>query len=134
MSVLAERAAEYLEIRRALGHHLAEAHRLLPRFVAYLDAAGAETVTVELALAWATAPPEGAPPSTVWGRRMTVARAFARHLSALDPRTGSRRRAYSLPGTGTGPCPTCTPRPRWPPSWPQPAGCLPRCGPPPSRH
>lgn len=88
MSVLAERAAEYLEIRRVLGHHLAEAHRLLPRFVAYLDAAGAETVTVELAVAWATEPPEGAPPSTVWGRRMTVARAFARHLSALDPRTG----------------------------------------------
>jgi site-specific recombinase XerD len=88
MSVLAERAAEYLQIRRALGHHLAEAHRLLPRFVAYLDAAGAETVTVGLAVAWATEPPEGAPPSTVWGRRMTVARAFARHLSALDPRTG----------------------------------------------
>ena len=88
MSLLAERAAEYLEIRRGLGHHLAEAHRLLPRFVAYLDAAGAETVTVELAVAWATAPPHGAPPSTVWGRRMTVARAFARHLSALDPRTG----------------------------------------------
>ena len=88
MSLLAERAAEYLEIRRSLGHHLAEAHRLLPRFVAYLDAAGAETVTVELAVAWATAPPDGAPPSTVWARRMTVARSFARHLSALDPRTG----------------------------------------------
>lgn len=87
MSALADRAEEYLRIRRALGHKMAEAERLLPRFVAYLEAAGAETATVEMALAWATQPPGGGPTSTVWGRRMTVARGFARHLQALDPRT-----------------------------------------------
>ncbi|MCA1656581.1 MAG: tyrosine-type recombinase/integrase, partial [Actinobacteria bacterium] len=73
---------------RALGHKITEAGQLLPSFVAYLDAAGAETVTVELAMAWATLRPDVGPPSTVWGRRMTVARGFARHLAAVDPRTG----------------------------------------------
>jgi integrase len=87
MTALAERAAEYLRIRRALGHRMAEAARLLPRFVAHLEAAGLETVTVEAALAWATQPPGGESPSTVWSRRMTIARAFARHLHALDART-----------------------------------------------
>jgi len=87
MTLLSTRAQEYLAIRRALGHKLTEASQLLPRFVAYLEAAGAETVTVELAVEWATLRPGGGPPCTVWGRRMTVARGFARHLAAVDPRT-----------------------------------------------
>jgi enoyl-CoA hydratase/carnithine racemase len=53
MSDLPGQAGEYLRLRRALGHKLDDAHRLLPRFVAYLDTIGAETVTVEPALAWA---------------------------------------------------------------------------------
>jgi len=87
MSAFADHAQQYLSLRRALGHKLDEAHRLLPRYVAYLDAGGAETVTVALALGWATEPPGGGPPSTVWGRRMAVTRGFARHLSAFDSRT-----------------------------------------------
>ena len=35
-----------------VGRALAEYHRLLPRFVAFLDDAGLETVTVAAALAW----------------------------------------------------------------------------------
>ena len=38
---------------RALGHDLADAARLLPRFVAYLDATGVSSITIEAALAWA---------------------------------------------------------------------------------
>ena len=38
-------AEDYLRLRRSLGHELAEAHRLLPRFVAYLEFVGAQTVT-----------------------------------------------------------------------------------------
>ena len=41
MTALSDHAADYLQLRRALGHKLADAHRLLPRFVAYLDAVGA---------------------------------------------------------------------------------------------
>ena len=47
MSDLSGQAGDYLRLRRALGRKLDDAHRLLPRFVAYLDAIGAETVTVE---------------------------------------------------------------------------------------
>jgi integrase/recombinase XerD len=86
MSVLAGRAEEYLRIRRMLGHELAEAARLLPRFVAYLDHLGAEAITVEAALAWAQQPP-GRPGGKVHARRMTVARGFARHMAGIDPRT-----------------------------------------------
>lgn len=86
MSALAEAADEYLRLRRSLGHDLAEAHRLLPRFVAYLDAAGAATVTLEAALGWAQQP-AWQPGSSVWSRRMTIARGFARHMAAIDPRT-----------------------------------------------
>lgn len=86
MSALAGRAQEYLRIRRMLGHELAEAARLLPRFVAYLDGTGAEVITVEAALAWAQQP-QARPGSKVAARRMTVARAFARHMAGIDPRT-----------------------------------------------
>ena len=86
MSALSETADEYLALRRQLGHQLAEAHRLLPRFVAYLDSVGEPTVTVAAAMAWAQAP-DVSPTSCVWSRRMTVARGFARHMAALDERT-----------------------------------------------
>lgn len=86
MSALADAAAEYLRLRRSLGHDLADAHRLLPRFVAYLDEIGATTVTVATAMAWAQQP-DVDPETTIWSRRLTVARGFARHMASLDPRT-----------------------------------------------
>jgi integrase/recombinase XerD len=86
MTALSDHAADYLQLRRALGHKLADAHRLLPRFVACLDAAGATTVTVEAALVWARCP-DADPASSVWMRRMAVARGFARHMAGIDPAT-----------------------------------------------
>lgn len=86
MSALAEAAADYLGLRNRLGHQLAEYHRLLPRFVAFLDDAGLETVTVAAALAWVNAADVDAS-STVGSRRMTIARGFARHMAGLDPCT-----------------------------------------------
>lgn len=86
MSGLSEAADEYLQLRRGLGHDLAEAHRLLPRFVAYLESVGAPTVTIETALAWAQQPGVD-PANSVWPRRMTIARGFARHMASLDART-----------------------------------------------
>lgn len=86
MTALADMAADYLALRRRLGHDLADAHRLLPRFVAYLDGLGASTVTIANAVAWSTAP-DVDPASSVWPRRMTVARGFARHMAGIDPAT-----------------------------------------------
>jgi integrase len=86
MSALSGQAGDYLRLRRALGHNLDQAHRLLPDFVAYLDAIGAETVTVEAALVWAQRP-DADPATSVRARRMTVARGFARHMTGVDPNT-----------------------------------------------
>jgi integrase len=86
MSLLRDQANDYLALRRALGHNLDEAHRLLPDFVAHLDAIGVETVTIETALVWAQRP-DADPATTVWARRMTVARGFARHMAGVNPNT-----------------------------------------------
>ena len=86
MTALADAATDYLALRRRLGHDLADAHRLLPRFVAYLDDIGAATVTIEAAVAWSMAP-DADPASSVWPRRMIVARGFARHMTGIDPAT-----------------------------------------------
>jgi integrase/recombinase XerD len=76
---------DYLSWRRALGFKLAENGRLLPDFVAYLQAAGASTVTTELAVAWATQPTGCTP--VWWARRLAMVRGFGRHLTAIDPGT-----------------------------------------------
>ena len=50
--------ADYLQLRHSLGHELAEPGRLLPGFVAYLDACGLPPVTIEATLAWAQQAPK----------------------------------------------------------------------------
>ncbi|MGH9223855.1 MAG: tyrosine-type recombinase/integrase [Acidimicrobiales bacterium] len=87
MSAFAQNVEEYLRLRRALGHQLADAARLLPRFVAHLDSLGAATITVEVALGWVQLPDNAGPTSSVWMRRMTAVRGFARYLSGIDPAT-----------------------------------------------
>jgi integrase/recombinase XerD len=86
MTTLGQTADDYLRLRRALGHKLADAGRLLPRLVAYLESNDLETITIEAAMAWAQQP-DADPTSTVWVSRMAVARGFARHLAGHDPRT-----------------------------------------------
>ncbi|MGH9066426.1 MAG: tyrosine-type recombinase/integrase [Acidimicrobiales bacterium] len=85
MTELRAAAREYLALRRSFGFKLVEAGRLLDQFVDYLEARGAQTVTAALALEWATAP-AGADPWW-WRGRLSVARCFARYLSAFDPAT-----------------------------------------------
>lgn len=85
MSDLRAVMAEYLSLRRSLGFKLERAARQLPEFVDYLEAAGATTVSTELALAWATQPPKD---RTAWcAERLSIARDFAQHLAAIDPAT-----------------------------------------------
>lgn len=86
MSALSQHLEAYLRLRRSLGHDLRDAGRLLPRFVVYLEAGGAEFVTIQAALAWSLEP-DAPPGSTVWSRRMMAVRGFARYLSGIDPRT-----------------------------------------------
>jgi integrase/recombinase XerD len=86
MTTLSQTAEDYLRLCRALGHKLADAGRLLPHLVAYLESIDLETVTIAAAMAWAQQP-DADPTSTVWVSRMAVARGFARHLAGSDPRT-----------------------------------------------
>jgi integrase len=78
-------AADYLSTRRAMGYKLAYQGQLLGQFAAYLDALGAERLTIAHALSWAQQPVGAAP--VWWAVRLGVARGFARHLSAIDPAT-----------------------------------------------
>ena len=80
---LAPAAQEYLAMRRSLGYKLRPQGRLLLEFVGYLHDIGADTITTEAAVAWATQP-SGADPIW-WQRRLSVVRCFARHLKTLDP-------------------------------------------------
>lgn len=100
---------QYLALRRSLGHELAEVHRLLPGFVAYLDQAGAPRVTLTAAMAWATQPQVG-PDSTVWSSRLSLARGFARYMSGFDPDTEVPPRVWFPPGRGGGPRTSTAPR------------------------
>jgi integrase/recombinase XerD len=86
MSVLTQHLDEYLRLRRGLGHQLADSARLLPSFIDYLEALGTSTITVDAALSWSQRP-DADPTSSVWLRRMTAVRGFARYMSGIDPET-----------------------------------------------
>jgi integrase/recombinase XerD len=85
MSSLSEHAEEYLRARRALGVKLERHGRLLPQLVDYLEAAGASTVTRELAISWARLPARAHPRH--WAARLSIARGFAAYLQTIDPNT-----------------------------------------------
>jgi integrase/recombinase XerD len=92
MSALGAALCDYLGVRRALGYKLTEAGRALPRFVAHLEASGADTVTVAAALMWATETGGGGGVA----RRLQAIRGFASYLQAIDP-------AHEVPAAGLVP-------------------------------
>lgn len=80
--LLSREVADYLAVRRSLGYQMARPGKLLPQLTAYLEQAGAATVTTEHALAWAVLPGG----SQSWhAYRLTVARGFATWLRTTDP-------------------------------------------------
>ena len=83
MSPLHDQLADYLRIRRALGYKLERAEKLLEQYLEYLDALGAEQITIENAVAWATLPAVGTD-GHWWAFRLSVLRGFAKYLHALD--------------------------------------------------
>lgn len=83
--VLAGHVQDYLRLRRALGFKLKFEGQVLPQFLAYLDAIGAQSITVEAAIAW-TRLSEGAQPVTL-SHRLGAVRGFARYLATIDPAT-----------------------------------------------
>jgi len=85
MNALRQALADYLAMRRALGYRLARTEKLLAQYLAFVEDRGEEHLTIETAMAWATAP-AGADPSWM-SRRLSDVRRFAIHLRAIDPAT-----------------------------------------------
>lgn len=83
MTPLREALADYLRIRRRLGFKLEADQRILENFIGFLEQAGAERVTSELALMWARMPANAHPHR--WRQRLGIARGFARYVATLDP-------------------------------------------------
>ncbi|MCP4961029.1 MAG: tyrosine-type recombinase/integrase [Actinomycetia bacterium] len=94
MSALSGHVEDYLRLRRTLGYKLERAGHLLPKLVAYLEAAGSATLTSELAICWARLPAQVSP--NHWAARLAVARGFARYLQTIEPAT-------EVPPTGVFP-------------------------------
>lgn len=103
MSPLGQALGDYLTLRQGLGHQMADAARLLPSFVTFLEQHELATVTIDAALQWCQQPaPVGG--VTVAPRRMTAARGFARYLAGIDPAT-------EIPPVGLVPLPHQRPAP-----------------------
>jgi integrase/recombinase XerD len=85
MSELRAHLGDYVRLRRALGFVLKEGDCLLPSFVAFCEAAGADYVTTPLALDWAVAHPEVLPVTK--RQRLAAVRGFANYLNSFDDRT-----------------------------------------------
>jgi integrase len=97
MSDLHGALADYVAIRRSTGFKFEEAAKLLSNFVGRLDADGSLVVTSTAAISWAKA--TGGQPNW-WGKRLSVARGFARYLNGLNPE-------HEVPPTGMFPTRPC---------------------------
>lgn len=85
MTTFREALSDYLRVRRALGYKLRLHGESLPQFVTYLEDVGAQTLTTEHALGWATLP---VGTNAVWWRqRLGMVRGFAAYLQTIDPAT-----------------------------------------------
>ncbi len=102
MNPLAEQVEDYLRLRNALGYRLGGYRERLFSFIDHLDAAGTNTITVDLAVAWAWQP-EGIQPITASFRLSTI-RQFARYVHAIDP-------AHEIPPRGVLAMPRRRPAP-----------------------
>ena len=84
MTRLDDAVRDYLTIRRALGFKLVEHQRLLPQLAAFLEQAGADTITTELAIEWASR----AHGAESWkAQRLSIVRGFAKYLRTINPKT-----------------------------------------------
>lgn len=87
MTVVFEDAlADYLALRHRLGHKLADAERVLNRFVVHLQQLDAKTITMNAALEFILDPALD-PASTNPSRRLQAVRGFSRYLAGIDPAT-----------------------------------------------
>jgi integrase len=85
MTALADALETYLAMRQGLGVHLRVTAGLLRRFVAFVDHAGREVITTDLALRWAMESGDVQPATWAW--RLGMVRRFAMWRRTTDART-----------------------------------------------
>jgi len=83
MTPLRQALHDYLRTRRQLGFKLVSDQRHLENFVGFLEWAGAERISVELAVMWARLPVNAHPHQ--WRQRLGIVSCFARYVATLDP-------------------------------------------------
>jgi integrase len=83
MTALEQAVSDYLQLRRGLGYYLDRDQGELERFIEFLEQAGAERITTDLAVPWARMPANQHP--VIWRKRLSTVRGFARYLATLDP-------------------------------------------------
>jgi integrase len=84
MTAIRDSLAQYVAARRALGASFYEPALALGHFVDLLEHEGAEFVSTDLALRWATMPVSVE--RATWGRRLSQVRGFARWMNTVDSR------------------------------------------------
>ncbi len=85
MKKLRKAVQDYVALRRALGFKLRKVEVGLLDFVSFLERQGISYISTARALQWATQPSHVQP--AAWAQRLSFVRGFARHWSAMDPRT-----------------------------------------------
>jgi integrase/recombinase XerD len=85
MTTLTQHVEDYLAIRRGLGFKLRTERRMLADFALFMDSVGSSTVTVDVALQWATMP--SGVGHAYLAQRMRAVRGFTRYLHGIDPAT-----------------------------------------------
>lgn len=83
MSALRTSLERYIAMRQGLGYKYDGPARRLSDFVSFMEARGAQTITMSLAMEWITR--SGKAPS--WTIHLTDVRCFAQHLTHFDPLT-----------------------------------------------
>jgi integrase/recombinase XerD len=85
MNTLRTSLQDYLSMRRSLGFKLHTEGVALLSFVAFMEQAQADFITLTLALAWARQSTSVQPGR--WAQRLSYVRGFARYCGAMDART-----------------------------------------------
>ena len=84
MTGLRSALERYLSMRQGLGYKYQHQARRLADFVSFMEKRKATIITIKLAVAWATLPPDR---RASWALRLTDVRGFARHVANIDLET-----------------------------------------------
>jgi integrase/recombinase XerD len=76
---------DYLSLRTSLGFKMKDASRDLPKFVAFMDRRGKQSISTKLAIQWAAEPQTAK--QGYRAQRLSMARGFAKYLSGIDSHT-----------------------------------------------